>query len=81
METTIRRWLARLAFAVLVAMAMLVLGPRHTAARACPDPSPGTCPPLWDGPAHVVGTCSYWCVQMGYSDGGGCISGCCVCFE
>jgi hypothetical protein len=78
MNRTIRKWLGRGAFMALVAGAMLIVGPRYVAALDCPYPSAGTCPPL-TGTDPSWGTCSPACVAMGWTDGGGCIRGCCVC--
>lgn len=61
----------------MVAVGTLVVGPRIAAARDCPFPSAGTCPPL----ANVDGSCAQACKDIGYEFGGQCHTGCCVCFE
>lgn len=81
MKTETKRWLARILFVTLVAAGTLVVGPHIAAARDCPFPSAGTCPPLVPGDKSIPGTCGYACVQAGYPDGGQCHVGCCVCFE
>jgi hypothetical protein len=77
MKSILTRWLARVAFAALVAAAMLVLGPQPAPANICNAPEqPGFCPPFNDD------TCYDWCIDHEYL-GGGCIpneqSGCCTC--
>jgi len=81
MKAEARKWLARAAFVALVAAGTLVAGARLNAAVPCPDPSPGTCPPLLYGQGE--GSCYEACRLMGWLDGGQCPpagSGCCVCF-
>jgi hypothetical protein len=58
MRQEARKWLARSAFVALVAIGTLIAGPRIAAARDCPFPSAGTCPPLTPGP---TGTCFSAC--------------------
>ena len=78
MKSEAKRWPARVLFVALVAVGTLVMGPRMAAARDCPFPSAGTCPPLTPGP---TGTCYSACQGLGYESGGQCHVGCCVCFE
>jgi len=77
MKTSPKRWLARAAFAVLVAVAMVLLGPQPATANICDAPEqPGFCPPFNNG------SCSDWCIEHDYIDGmcvGGEQSGCCTC--
>ena len=78
MKTSPKRWLARAAFAVLVAVAMVLLGPQPATANICDAPEqPGFCPPFDDD------TCNSWCIGHQYPMGGGCVpneeSGCCTC--
>ncbi len=74
MNGTMKRWLARGTFVALVAVAMVVAGPRRVAAFTCPDPNAGTCPPLNNG------TCADACRSLGYDSGGSCVATCCTCF-
>jgi len=78
MKPEAKQWLARVVFVALVAIGTLVAGPRIAAARDCPYPSAGTCPPL----ATEDGSCAAACVTLGWVDGGRCTpsTGCCVCF-
>ncbi len=79
MKQEAKKWLARMLFLGVVATGTLVAGPQIAAARDCPYPSPGTCPPLAGGPS--VGTCPDACRDLGWTDGGTCTPvGCCVCF-
>ena len=78
MRSTLTPWLARAAFAVLVAVAMVLLGPQPATANICDAPEqPGFCPPFDDD------TCNSWCIGHQYPMGGGCVpneeSGCCTC--
>ena len=77
MRSTLTPWLARAAFAVLVAVAMVLLGPQPATANICDAPEqPGFCPPFDNG------SCLTWCLEHEYF-GGGCVggeqSGCCTC--
>lgn len=75
MKTTTRQWLARSAFVTLVAVAMLIAGPRNAAADVCNGEGQlGTCPPFNDQ------TCALACIQAGHPDGGDCVGTCCTCF-
>jgi hypothetical protein len=76
MNREAKKWLARVAFVALVAIGTLMAGPRIAAARDCPFPTAGTCPPLADD-----GSCDQACQSLGYEFGGQCHVGCCVCFE
>jgi hypothetical protein len=75
MRSRTMKWMARGAFATIVAGAMLVAGPRDVAAYDCPEPSAGTCPPL----ANLDGSCNEACQLLEY-DGGTCVGPCCTCF-
>jgi hypothetical protein len=78
MRQEARKWLARSAFVALVAIGTLIAGPRIAAARDCPYPSAGTCPPLEGGPNE---SCGLACKSLGWVDGGSCLPNhCCVCF-
>jgi hypothetical protein len=74
------KWLARGAFAALVAGVMLAVGPQYAVADYyCDAPEqPGLCPPFNNS------TCHTWCVNHDYLDGGMCVGGeqggCCTCF-
>lgn len=77
MPTTIKRWLARAAFAALVAVAVVLFGPSPGTASYCDAPEqPGLCPPFDET------SCRNWCIDHQYW-GGGCVpneqSGCCTC--
>ena len=68
------KWLARGAFATLVAGVMLAVGPQYAAAIDCPEPNAGTCPPLTQGQCYSA------CQGIGWQDGGSCVGPCCTCF-
>jgi hypothetical protein len=72
------KWLARGAFATLVAGVMLAVGPQYAAAIDCPEPNAGTCPPLTQG--QGPGSCWRACKDIGWDDGGSCVGPCCTCF-
>jgi hypothetical protein len=78
MNRRVMTWLARGAFVALVALGTLIAAPQFAPARDCPDPSPGTCPPLTTGTGP--GSCYQACLDLGWPDGGDCMgNGCCVC--
>jgi hypothetical protein len=78
MNRSMMKWLARGAFATMVAGAMLVAGPRDLAAYDCPEPNAGTCPPLTPYPGP--NSCDQACKDLGWQDGGTCVGPCCTCF-
>jgi hypothetical protein len=78
MRTRTMKWLARTAFATLVAGVMLAVGPQYAVAYDCPEPSAGTCPPLTQG--QGPGSCYQACIGIGWDDGGSCVGPCCTCF-
>jgi len=72
------KWLARGAFATLVAGVMLAVGPQYVVAEWCSAPEqPGFCPPFTNS------TCNTWCLEHEYDMGGECVggqqNGCCTC--
>jgi hypothetical protein len=73
MRKTLIKWLARGAFAALVAGAMLVAGPQYAVANDCPEPNAGYCPPLDDQ------SCNEACLNLQY-EGGVCVGPCCTCW-
>jgi hypothetical protein len=78
MRSRMMKWLARGAFATLVAGVMLAVGPQYAVAVPCDAPEQlGTCPPYTNqqGPNN----CWAACVAAEYEDGGYCIAGCCTC--
>jgi hypothetical protein len=77
MRSRMMSWLARGAFAALVAGVMLAVGPQYVAAYDCPEPSAGTCPPLEGGPND---SCGEACKNLDFEDGGTCVGPCCTCF-
>ena len=81
MKQEARKWLARGVFVALVALGTLIAGPELAMARECPYPSAGTCPPLvgWGSPGPGK-TCPNACADLGWTDGGSCVVGCCVCY-
>jgi hypothetical protein len=81
MRSRMMSWLARGAFATLVAGVMLAVGPQYAAAIDCPEPNAGTCPPLYGSgpPGHDL-PCPDACGALGWDDGGSCVGPCCTCF-
>jgi hypothetical protein len=74
-------WLARTAFATMVAGVMLAVGPQYAAAIDCPEPNAGTCPPLEGSGSPKTGdSCPLACDELGWHDGGSCVGPCCTCF-
>jgi hypothetical protein len=80
MKGKAKKWLARGAFAALVAVAMAFAGPREAAAfiPCGPGPAfPGTCPP------YNNGTCDTECYARFQIHGSECMGGetdgCCAC--
>jgi len=74
MKQEARKWFARGAFVAVVAAVTLVVGPHLAAARECPYPSAGTCPPLDNAMCEVACKAENW-------EGGSCTPpGCCVCW-
>lgn len=80
MKGKAKKWLARGAFAALVAVAMTFAGPREAAAFIPCQPAPevlGTCPP------YVDTQCESECFDLFGIHGSQCIpdetDGCCVC--
>ncbi len=75
MKQEATKWFARGVFVALVAALTLVVGPHLAAARECPYPSAGTCPPLAND-----GSCDFACLALNW-EGGSCTPpGCCVCW-
>ncbi len=74
MKSRMMKWLARGAFSVLVAVAMVMAGPQYAAAEICDAPGQiGKCPPF------NPGSCWDEC-DVQYGQGGMCIAQCCTCF-
>jgi hypothetical protein len=81
MRTRTMKWLARTAFATMVAGVMLAVGPQYAAAIDCPEPNAGTCPPLEGSGSPKTGdSCPLACDELGWHDGGSCVGPCCTCF-
>jgi hypothetical protein len=77
MRSRMMKWLARGAFATLVAGVMLAVGPQYAAAVPCDQPEQlGTCPPYTNDPGPW--NCEDACQAAQYY-GGNCIAGCCTC--
>jgi hypothetical protein len=78
MRSRMMKWLARGAFATLVAGVMLAVGPQYAVAVPCDQPEQlGACPPYTNEPGPY--NCENACKSGGYPLGGDCVAGCCTC--
>ena len=76
MKGKAKKWLARGAFAALVAVAMAFAGPREAAAFFECGPGEefiGSCPP------YDNGSCDADCFELFQNPGSRCMGECCVC--
>jgi hypothetical protein len=83
MKQEARKWLARSAFVALVAIGTLMAGPRIPQPATVPIPARERVPRWgWGSPdtRQPDTFCPNACAAQGWTDGGSCVVGCCVCY-